>query len=274
MPPRLIPLSLLLRDARPHAGPVAFGRGGTRSVAGIIMGLAPTPSDTNYQQVYVQMGYYVQAIAAGSAPGGALLISGNQANTGVKTFSDSTIVLNNSGGTFATTFHTAATAARSLTFPDIASANVAVLEGTQEWVGVKTWPSTGDPLFKKEQDHTLKVDDTTTAAARNDLERVRISGFCPAVAAGQLVSVDGRAQGDQLVAAVQRGAVHRAIEVGQPLAPLTKIVGSANEPFAEMVLPDPIHHHPRGQGVPHNRFSQLQPAAALRKGQRISGGIT
>jgi hypothetical protein len=140
--------------------------GGTRSVAGVIMGLQPLPSggDAAYQQVYVQMGYYVQAIAAGAAPGGALLISGNQANTGVKTFSDATLLLNNSGGSFATTFHTDATAARSFTFPDIASAHAAALEGTQEWVGVKTWASTSDPLFKKEQDHTLKVDDTTTGA--------------------------------------------------------------------------------------------------------------
>ncbi len=138
--------------------------GGTRSVAGIVQFVDTISAGSAYPQVYVQMGIYVAGQVTGAAPGGALLISGAQSNTGLKTFSDSTLALNNSGGTFATTFHTAATAARSLTFPDIASATLAALEGTQTWVGVKTWASTSDPLFQKEQDHTLKVDDTTTAA--------------------------------------------------------------------------------------------------------------
>ncbi len=138
--------------------------GGTRSIAGIIQFLAPVPTNTDYQQVYVEMGIPFAALGIGSAAGGALLISGNQSNTGVKTFSDSTVLIQNAGGTFSTTLHSAATAARSFTFPDVASATGAALEGTQSWVGVKTWPASADPVFSKEEGHTLAVVATTTAA--------------------------------------------------------------------------------------------------------------
>jgi len=57
--------------------------GGTRSVAGVICGLAPVPTATAYQQVYVQMGIYVnQAVN----PTGAVTLSGAQTLTGTKTF--------------------------------------------------------------------------------------------------------------------------------------------------------------------------------------------
>lgn len=56
---------------------------GTRSVAGVIMGLAPVPTDTAYQQVWVQMGFYVnQAVN----PTGAATLAGSQTFTGTKTF--------------------------------------------------------------------------------------------------------------------------------------------------------------------------------------------
>lgn len=138
--------------------------GGTRSIAGIIAFLDVTPTDTTYQQVFVQMGEYIGVLGSGSAVAGALLVSGNQSNTGVKTFSDSTLLQNNSAGTFATTLHSAATANRSFTFPDIASATGVTLEGAQTWVGVKTFATTSDPVFAKEGNHTLAVVDTTTAA--------------------------------------------------------------------------------------------------------------
>lgn len=57
--------------------------GGTRSVAGVIMFLAPVPTDTAYQQVYVLMGSYVnQAVN----PTGAATLAGSQTFTGTKTF--------------------------------------------------------------------------------------------------------------------------------------------------------------------------------------------
>lgn len=56
---------------------------GTRSVAGVIAFLAPVPTDTAYQQVYVQMGTYV---GQGVNATGAVLLAGAQTITGTKTF--------------------------------------------------------------------------------------------------------------------------------------------------------------------------------------------
>lgn len=138
--------------------------GGTRSIAGIIQFLAPAPAVAAYQQVYVQMGAYVGVFGSGTVAGSALTISGVQSNTGAKTFADSTFIQNNSAGTFHSTLHSNATANSDVYLPNLATATLAALEGTQTWIGVKSWATTSDPLFAKEGNHNLIVVATTTAA--------------------------------------------------------------------------------------------------------------
>ena len=51
----------------------------------------------------------------------------------------------------------------------------------------------------------------------------------------------------------------------RPFAAFAEIVGRADQPLAEVVLPDAVHHHAGRQRVlgPGQPVGQLQPAAAL-----------
>ena len=56
---------------------------------------------------------------------------------------------------------------------------------------------------------------------------------------------------------------------------LAEIAGRAHQPFAEVILPDPVHHHPRCQRVlgAGNPFCQRQPAARAASGKRYLGRL-
>jgi hypothetical protein len=140
--------------------------GGTRSIAGIIVGVAPATgpvgSSTYYAgQVFVQMGIWVQTVASNLA--GALTSAGIQTVTGAKTFADSTLIVQNSTATATTTLNSAATSNRTTSLPDIASGTILVDAGTQTITGVKTFASSADPVFAKEANHTVNVVTSTTA---------------------------------------------------------------------------------------------------------------
>ena len=53
-----------------------------------------------------------------------------------------------------------------------------------------------------------------------------------------------------------------------------KVAGRAHQPFAEVVHPDPVHPHPRGQRVLRidDRAGQFEPAATVSEGYPIGPG--
>ncbi len=97
---------------------VSVSDAGTKSVAGRLVRL----NSSGGFPVIVAMSKVIGAEAANIAAQGADMMLGSiQTNSGAKTFAVSTLLVQNSGGTFATTLASAATANRTTTLPDIAS---------------------------------------------------------------------------------------------------------------------------------------------------------
>src|SRR3954462_9586549 len=53
--------------------------------------------------------------------------------------------------------------------------------------------------------------------------------------------------------------------MGRRSSEFTEIIGCADNPFAKMMLPDTVHHHPGGQRIIRtgDPFSQLQTSATV-----------
>lgn len=80
----------------------------------------------------------VDGVATAMGGGGDMTLAGTQTVTGAKTFNAGTLLANNAGNTFATTFASSATAARTWTFPD--ATDTAMGLGTAQTVtGAKTF---------------------------------------------------------------------------------------------------------------------------------------
>ena len=62
-----------------------------------------------------------------------------------------------------------------------------------------------------------------------------------------------------------RRQVIEQFRIRRTIAHLAEVAGRAHDARAEVMLPDPIHHHARGQRILRDgdRFGQFQPAAAL-----------
>lgn len=75
-------------------------------------------------------------------------LAGNQTVTGVKTYNVSTLLINNSANTFASTFATNATAARTITFPDLTSTVCMASTSTTSTQALFATSTAGAPAYR------------------------------------------------------------------------------------------------------------------------------